>query len=136
MGPRETLADHHGAMLRSPGGMSVEAHKELVATTAQREQFDRDGYLVIDDVASEETLDAIVDQLRDVFGHPPRKEGGVDYRYNRIMDAWKVNENVKSLALSPPVLRLLEDLYERKPLPFQTLDFRRGTEQDPHSDAL
>jgi len=47
-----------------------------------------------------------------------------------------VSENVKALALAPRVLEVLEELYGRKPLPFQTINFRRGTEQAPHSDAL
>jgi ectoine hydroxylase-related dioxygenase (phytanoyl-CoA dioxygenase family) len=34
------------------------------------------------------------------------------------------------------VLALLRDLYGREPLPFQTLNFRVGTEQAAHSDTL
>ena len=36
----------------------------------------------------------------------------------------------------PRCSRLLEGLYGRRPLPFQTLNFRKGTQQAPHSDAL
>ena len=43
---------------------------------------------------------------------------------------------MKALARSPSALALLEDLYGRRPLPFQTLNFLRGTQQAPHSDAL
>ena len=65
-----------------------------------------------------------------------RNEGGVIYYRNRIMDAWKINERVKRLALAPDVLALLEQLYGCRPLPFQTLNFVRGTEQATHSDAI
>jgi ectoine hydroxylase-related dioxygenase (phytanoyl-CoA dioxygenase family) len=115
--------------------MSVEANTPEVAS-AKRERFERDGYLVVDDVAGDETLDAIVSELHGLFGKPPYEEGGVRYFRNRIQDAWKVNENVRALALSPSMLALLEDLYGRRPLPFQTLNFRRGTQQAPHSDAI
>jgi ectoine hydroxylase-related dioxygenase (phytanoyl-CoA dioxygenase family) len=101
-----------------------------------RDQFERDGYLVIDEVAPESTLDAIASELHGLFGKPAYEEGGVRYFRNRIQDAWKINEHVKAVALSPPVLRLLEDLYGRRPLPFQTLNFRRGTQQAAHSDAM
>jgi ectoine hydroxylase-related dioxygenase (phytanoyl-CoA dioxygenase family) len=52
------------------------------------------------------------------------------------MDAWRTNENVRALALAPRILRALEELYGRKPLPFQTLNFRVGTEQPAHSDTI
>ena len=116
--------------------MSVEANTERVSSAEQRERYEREGYLVIDDLIAPETLDAIVTELEGSFGKPPREEGGVRYFRRRIQDAWKVNDNVKALALAPPVLGLLEDLYGRKPLPFQTLDFLKGTEQAAHSDAI
>jgi ectoine hydroxylase-related dioxygenase (phytanoyl-CoA dioxygenase family) len=115
--------------------MSVEAGTGRVASAQQRDQYERDGYLVIDEVIAEETLDAIVADLAGLYG-PPREEGGVRYFHRRIQDAWKVSENVKALALAPRVLTLLEDLYGRKPLPFQTLNFRTGSQQAPHSDAI
>lgn len=116
--------------------MSVEANTDGVATADQREQFERDGYLVIDEAAAEETLDAIVAELDGMFGQPPYEEGGVRFFRNRIQDAWKIKAHIKELALSPPVHALLQDLYGRRPLPFQTINFRRGTQQAPHSDAI
>ncbi len=65
-----------------------------------------------------------------------RKEDGVIYQRNRIMDAWRIDENVKALALAPGVLAILAQLYGRRPLPFQTLNFRTGTQQATHSDAM
>jgi ectoine hydroxylase-related dioxygenase (phytanoyl-CoA dioxygenase family) len=116
--------------------MSVEANTDGVATAEQREQFERDGYLVIDEVASEDTLDAIVAELDGMFGNPPHEEGGVRFFRNRIQDAWKINAHIKELALSLPVHGLLEDLYGRRARAFQTINFQRGTQQAPHSDAI
>jgi ectoine hydroxylase-related dioxygenase (phytanoyl-CoA dioxygenase family) len=101
-----------------------------------RNALDRDGFVVIDDVASEETLDAIVEDVTPLFGKPPYEDGGVRYFRRRIQDAWHISPNVKALALAPPVLSLLADLYGRKPLPFQTINFLRGSQQAPHSDAI
>jgi ectoine hydroxylase-related dioxygenase (phytanoyl-CoA dioxygenase family) len=58
------------------------------------------------------------------------------FRPGRIMEAWRLHPNVKTLALWPGILALLEDLYGRKPLPFQTLNFPLGTEQSAHSDRM
>src|SRR5688572_8421717 len=115
--------------------MTVETNRSAVASAEQREQFERDGYLVIDDVAPAQTLDRIVAGLEGRFGNP-HQEGGVRYFRNRIQDAWKIDEHVKALALSAPALALLADLYGRKPLPFQTLNFLKGTQQAAHADAM
>ena len=104
--------------------------------TRAREQFERDGYLEIDLGVDPELLDRIVADCEQLYGGPHRKEDGVIYYPNRVQDAWRINENVKALALAPRVLAILEELYGRRPLPFQTINFRRGTEQAPHSDAL
>src|SRR5205823_1510001 len=117
-------------------GMSAEADTNTVASPAQREALDRDGFVVIDAVAPDETLDAIVADLAGLWGKSPYEEGGVRYFRKRIQDAWKISSNVKALALAPPVMALLEDLYGRTPLPFQTINFLRGSQQAAHSDAI
>jgi ectoine hydroxylase-related dioxygenase (phytanoyl-CoA dioxygenase family) len=99
-------------------------------------QFESDGYLEIDLALDDDLLDRIVADTQELYGGPHRKENGVIYFPNRVQDAWHVSDNVKALALAPRVLEVLEELYGRKPLPFQTINFRRGTEQAPHSDAL
>jgi ectoine hydroxylase-related dioxygenase (phytanoyl-CoA dioxygenase family) len=101
-----------------------------------RDRFERDGYVVIDSTGvPEQTLDAIPPDLDGLYGQP-RSEEGIDYAWKRIKQAWKISENVKALALAPKILSLLEDLYGRKPIPFQTLNFRTGSQQAAHSDQL
>jgi hypothetical protein len=103
----------------------------------ERDRFERDGYVVIEDpVAPDAVLDRIVEALRDLYGKPLHERDGVVYYRNRIQDAWRIDEDVKALALAPPVLALLEALYGRRPLPFQTINFRIGSQQKAHSDAL
>ncbi len=60
-----------------------------------------------------------------------------EYKGNgRIQDAWTFNENVKKLAITPKILSLLRILYQREPIPFQTLNFPVGTQQATHSDTI
>lgn len=54
----------------------------------------------------------------------------------RVQDAWKTNEDVRSLAVNASILKLLKRLYGREPIPFQTLNFPVGTQQHFHSDAI
>jgi ectoine hydroxylase-related dioxygenase (phytanoyl-CoA dioxygenase family) len=102
------------------------------------EKFDRDGYLILDDVGlPSETFDAVVEELADEYSDGERViHEGVVYDRTRIQDAWRFNEKVRSIARSPIVMTLLEEIYGRKPRPFQTLNFYVGTQQLAHSDAL
>ncbi len=54
----------------------------------------------------------------------------------RVQDAWKSSSHVLALATAPRVLAILRELYGRKPLPFQTLNFPVGTQQRAHSGAI
>jgi hypothetical protein len=117
--------------------MGVEAQRSRGVTATQREQFERDGYLVIEQpVAPDAVLDPIVDALAHLYGKPLHERDGVVYYRNRIQDAWRIDEHVKALALAPGVLAMLDGLYGRRPLPFQTINFRIGSQQKAHSDAL
>ena len=63
-------------------------------------------------------------------------KSGADARI-RLTDAWKMPgaAAVKSLALHPEILDLLQVCYGRKPFAFQTLNFPVGSNQAVHSDA-
>lgn len=54
----------------------------------------------------------------------------------RVQDAWYRSAAVRRLADWPEVRRLLRAAYGRDPFPFQTLNFRQGSQQHIHSDAI
>jgi hypothetical protein len=98
-------------------------------TEALVRSFAERGYVVLDDLGFDD-FDAVAERLTaDVA---PLHDGGA---YNRIMDAWTVSDAVRTLATSPRITDLLEAIYGRRPIPFQTLNFLRGSEQATHSDA-
>jgi hypothetical protein len=55
---------------------------------------------------------------------------------NRVQDAWAYVPAVREIATDDTVLTTLEALYGRRPVPFQTLNFKRGTQQATHSDLV
>jgi ectoine hydroxylase-related dioxygenase (phytanoyl-CoA dioxygenase family) len=57
-------------------------------------------------------------------------------RKSRVPDAWRRSRAVRRLACRPEIRRLLRAAYGREPFAFQTLSFRRGTEQALHSDTI
>lgn len=108
----------------------------MVLTQEQTQQFKREGYLIFDPELDTSSFDLIIADLEDKYNDqgPP-----IDVAYrdrNRIQDAWRINPHIKAIARAPKTLAVLEELYGRQPLPFQTLNFPKGTEQPPHADAI
>jgi ectoine hydroxylase-related dioxygenase (phytanoyl-CoA dioxygenase family) len=121
-------------------------------TDEQRQSYERDGYLVIDDPCRLELIDQVLAEveplLHDTFDPGPEanRDGvnfarrmrpvGPGYYWERIRDAWKTTPSVRALALAPEVLATTEELFGYKVLPFQTLNFPVGTEQRAHQDSM
>jgi len=59
-----------------------------------------------------------------------------DPQVQRVQDAWLRSETVRRLATLPAIVERLSLAYGRRAFPFQTLNFKRGTQQDLHSDAM
>jgi ectoine hydroxylase-related dioxygenase (phytanoyl-CoA dioxygenase family) len=91
--------------------------------------FAEEGYVVFDTGIDHQILDEIVSELAPAFEK-------VDPSNIRIQDAWQFNEKVKSLAALDIVFEKLRLLYQREPIPFQTLNFPVGTQQNTHSDMI
>jgi hypothetical protein len=54
----------------------------------------------------------------------------------RVQDAWRRSKAVRRLATWPRMRTLLASAYGRDPIPFQTLNFHRGSEQALHADTI
>ncbi|MEE8557424.1 MAG: phytanoyl-CoA dioxygenase family protein [Myxococcota bacterium] len=101
-------------------------------------EFAEKGYVVFDSGLPEEVFDTIREQLAGRYrpdGAPTQSCSG------RIQDAWSIDDSrlrdaLFSVACGDHVLDLFRVLYRREPVPFQTLNFPKGTEQKTHSDTL
>jgi ectoine hydroxylase-related dioxygenase (phytanoyl-CoA dioxygenase family) len=117
---------------------------------ALQHALDEDGYVVFDPEIEERTIDAAIADTSGHFRTEGRVEGAIRRARRalggrrrtlshrdpaRVQDAWTISENVKAIARAPRVLDVLRELYGREPLPFQTLNFKFGSQQRPHSDA-
>jgi ectoine hydroxylase-related dioxygenase (phytanoyl-CoA dioxygenase family) len=114
-----------------------------VLSPEQRERFQRDGYVIFDPEITEAVLDGVLRDVEGKYLYEGEKaeidERGVVYQPGarpRIMNAWKASDDARAIALAPKVLAVCEELYGRKPLPFQTLNFPVGTQQSAHADAM
>lgn len=87
----------------------------------------RDGYAVIDP------------GLPDIAERALRIDADLSGKYGedrRVAEAWYWNQDVREIAVAPAVIEFLELIYQRDPIPFQTLNFEVGTQQPAHSDTI
>lgn len=95
--------------------------------------FKENGYLIFDPQI--ENFDAIAEDLTRNYSEEYDQKRTIRGD-SRITDAWAKSESIRAIATAPVVLKKLEALYQRRPFPFQTLNFDRGTEQMTHSDSV
>lgn len=105
-------------------------------TSVQREwleKYRRDGYMILEEPGIEPaTLDAAIVELRGTYTQPATGYSAP----GRIQDGWQTSRAVRQIATSTTVLEVLRVLYQKEPIPFQTLNFEYGTEQRAHSDTI
>lgn len=98
--------------------------------------FNRDGYLVLDLGLDEDFTARLKDRILQAEILDQQES---IYHYSkspRIFEAWKDVKEVWDLAFHPQVISTLEYLYASKPIPFQTINFIKGTNQPLHSDVI
>lgn len=91
--------------------------------------FAENGYAIFDPGLEESLIDELNRSMAPHFEKITEED-------KRIQDAWTYNENVRKIAISDTILDKLRLLYQREPLPFQTLNFPVGTQQKTHSDMV
>ncbi len=97
-----------------------------------------EGYIVVDLELSDDYINEIItDTIR------LSKEDAVKqhkrYHYSdgpRIFEGWRSSFPIASLANHPILLQNLNLLYNKPPVPFQTINFLKGTNQPMHSDTI
>lgn len=110
-----------------------EKFKSLDSKLQESMLFLRDqGYCIIDPQVDNAFLDQIVADCKSEY---EKVEYGGAGR-SRIENAFQFSENAKNLALNPHVLSFLQTAFGREPIPFQTLNFDKGSEQSTHSDTI
>jgi ectoine hydroxylase-related dioxygenase (phytanoyl-CoA dioxygenase family) len=131
--------------------MAIEYQVEGALTQEARDRFERDGFLVVDDPCPPELAQAVRSDaeslFQDAFDTEPdvdrdgvvytRHQGGTErFHWHRVREAWKIRSSIREMALAPRVLSLAGELFGRRAVPFQTLNFPMGTQQPPHIDAF
>lgn len=93
--------------------------------TAIARQYHSEGFAVVRGLVAHDLIVRVLDDLIEPL-----------HGLGRVQDAWKFSAAARELAVMPSVLDLLRMLYDREPVPFQTLNFEYGTQQRAHSDTV
>lgn len=96
--------------------------------------YHENGYAVLKNHFTNEQMDQLVSDIFQKGFQGNSKEISVDH--NRIQDLWKISDIAREIATDERILNLLQVLYDRKPIPFQTLHFKKGSTQAAHSDSI
>jgi ectoine hydroxylase-related dioxygenase (phytanoyl-CoA dioxygenase family) len=123
--------------VESPLFESIFKAKDVPSKTVEiARKLRKDGFVVIDfpDPDFDRTAEKVIRALDGRYDWQSWREGKLPGL--RVQDAWDAVREVKQLACSPAILKLLSDLYGRRAFPFQTLNFPVGTQQHFHTDSV
>lgn len=109
---------------------------------SQKEQaihFHENGYIVLDLGLTDDQLNELRTEIDLINSNDSTKTQDERYHYSkgkRIFEGWKQSKLLRDLSLDTKVLDFLKLMYQRTPVPFQTITFNFGSNQPLHSDLL
>lgn len=98
------------------------------------EEYHANGFVVLSNLFDPSLIEAVQQDTEKFFDKSVKIKTYRDEQ--RIQDLWMSSEPVKQLSCAPSVIRVLEMLYGREAIPFQTLNFSVGSQQRAHSDTI
>jgi ectoine hydroxylase len=103
------------------------------ATQAQILQWPANGFMILHHFLSAAEVDAVNAEVERL-----RTEQKVDFNFTgrKIMDAWQHSATINQIFRHSKLLQLLQFVLQKEIIPFQTINFERGSEQKPHSDSI
>lgn len=97
------------------------------------QRYHDEGFVVLEGLFDDALLDSARVEVGEAFAQDLQDDG--TWR-PRLQDVWEKSDACKQIATDPKILDVLGFLYEREPVPFQTLNFHCGTQQPAHSDII
>jgi ectoine hydroxylase len=61
---------------------------------------------------------------------------GFNFTGRKIMDAWQHSPVINEVFKNDTILQILQFIFQKEVIPFQTINFIYGSEQKPHSDSI
>ena len=96
-------------------------------------QWHKNGFLIWNKFLDEETTDAINNEIDSLL---EKKEVDFNYTNRKIFNAYRQSFTIRKVIKEKRLLNLLSFILDKKVLPFQTINFLKGSEQHAHSDSI
>ncbi len=95
-------------------------------------QWPANGFMIIPSlfINDVESINSEIDNLK--------THQKVDFNFTgkKIMDAWKHGKVIDDTFKNNTILQILQFIFQKQVIPFQTINFIYGSEQKPHSDSV
>ena len=101
--------------------------------------FHDNGYIIVDLKLSKNYINATINDIKNLAFNSNSKKNPKYYHYNknpRIIEGFKKSKFIRNLCHNKIVITLLKKLYEKKPIPINSINFIKGTDQPLHSDYI
>lgn len=90
------------------------------------------GYIIFENFISHQTVDTVNNDIENLT-----KTGKLKFTNgNKLMFANRQSAVIHKITRLPELLSVLEFILDKKPVPFQTINFITGSEQKAHSDSI
>lgn len=96
-------------------------------------QFVEQGYMILPRFFPEAEVDRLNAEIEDLLQDQTLQ---FNYSGRKVMDAFRHAPAANDFFRSPRLLSLLDFMMGKKVVPFQTINFLRGSEQRAHSDSI
>jgi len=91
------------------------------------------GYIILENFFTPAEVDATNEAIDTLLA---KQKVDFNFTGRKIMDAWKESEAVSYLFKHEKLQQILSFLLGKDVIPFQTINFQKGSEQRPHSDSI
>ncbi|HUM53009.1 MAG TPA: phytanoyl-CoA dioxygenase family protein [Chitinophagales bacterium] len=96
-------------------------------------KWNKNGFLILENFLDGETSDAINQEIDSLL---EKKEVDFNYTNRKIFNAYQQSYTIRKVIKEKRLLDILNFILDKKVLPFQTINFLKGSEQQAHSDSI
>ena len=108
--------------------------KEWPATIqTELRRFVTDGYMIVKNFFADENVERLNEEIDQLL-----QDRSIDFNYTgrKLMESFRVSPMADTFFRNRQLLRLLQFIMGKPVIPFQTINFIRGSEQQAHSDSI
>lgn len=124
--------------LDRPNGLhDLRAHPEFYKWSEhvqeELERFVTDGYMILKNFFSEENVERLNEEIDALL-----RDQSIDFNYTgrKIMESFRISPMADAFFRNKQLLKILNFTMGKEVIPFQTINFIKGSEQRAHSDSI